>query len=466
MALLVFAFGALFGALFAFNNLIRTLARAQKVTFFEVLLAFLTALTLLTALLVNNTAETPDPYIEWITLLACGALAAFSLLIMLLEAFRPQRLRASRGVLGLFSALLIALASFAIPFAAAFLALEPPDTPRPTARVANVAVTSEADNADDLGTPDLTPTINPDDQAQVIALFQGIRRIVAQEIDVPEEEVFRLLDTGMPLSEIIEENGGDVENVVRELTALMRGSIEESVARGSVNRIQAALLSSQMGTFIRVAISNDLNTLGQRFGGPTPDPQATRASLVLLLTQLPPLDAPVPTNAPDQSAPTERSTTAPTAIQTAAPTEIPSATPTLTPALTETAGETASPALTRTPRPTLTPIPSVTPLVPLTLPPTPLPGVDAADDGAVSPAPPVTRPAAVCFASVNYNLRLRTEPTRDAETILVIPYLTTLELYARNSDATWWLTRYEGRDGWIDGQFVTLSPGCANLPAR
>lgn len=431
MALLVFAFGALFGALFALNNLIRTLVRAQKVTFFDLLLAFLTAITLLTALLVNNTAETPDPYIEWITLLTAGALAAFSLLIILLEVFRPQRLRGSRGILGLFSALLIALASFFIPFAAAYFALETVPPPR---QVADAQPTASPE-----ATANGTPTVSPEDQAQMINLIQGIRRIVGQEIDLPEVEIFQQLDTGKPLAEIVEENGGDVENVVRELTTFMRESLEVAVARGQVNRLQAALLSSQMGTFVRIAISNDLNRLDQQIGGPTPDPQATRASLLLLLTQLPPYDA------------TQPAAIVADAVSSATPT---ASEPTLLP--------TETPTLARTPRPTLTPIPTLTPLFGATTSPTDAPTTREA----VTAAPRTPRPTTMCLASVNYNLRLRTEPSRDADTILVIPYATTIELYGRNADSTWWFTTYEDQEGWVDGEFLMVSAACSDLPAR
>jgi hypothetical protein len=85
---------------------------------------------------------------------------------------------------------------------------------------------------------------------------------------------------------------------------------------------------------------------------------------------------------------------------------------------------------------------------------------------AVTAVPPTPRPVEVCLASVNYNLRLRTEPSRDADTLLIIPYATTINLYARNSDAAWWLTTYQDQEGWVDGEFLTLSAACSNLPAR
>jgi uncharacterized protein YraI len=63
-------------------------------------------------------------------------------------------------------------------------------------------------------------------------------------------------------------------------------------------------------------------------------------------------------------------------------------------------------------------------------------------------------------------LRLRTAPNADAETLLVIPFATTIELYARNNDSTWWQTVFDGQTGWVDGEFVTVSAACSALPAQ
>jgi hypothetical protein len=477
VALLLLVAGVFFGAMLALNNLFKTVGRVEKISFLELLLNYLTALTLLAALIVNNLGafgdqpisgrlgeldftipmSPPDPFVEYLTLLACGALAAYSLLIILLELFRPWRLKASRGVFGLFSAGMIALAVLFVPFLGAYFALEAAPTPVPDL-AANVP-TSTATPPSDTTLPDDTAATDPETTARISALFQAIRTILRDEIDLPEGEVFAQLDRGVPLAEIVRASGGDVETVIRQLTEVMRGLIADSAERGEIPRLQAALFSSQMGTFIRIAVNNDLTTLGQRFGGPTPDPSATRGSLTDLLTALPPIDATPTAPAPAASTATAVPTDPPTALATDTPA------PTLTP----------TPSPTRTPLPTSTPTPNLiaTLFADLTL--TPFvtsPTIDqptgAPDsDGTPVPASATPRPVtAFCLGSVNNNLRLRSAPSRDAETILVIPFTTVLELTARNSDSTWYATTYEGQSGWVDGEFLSVGASCAALPFR
>lgn len=475
MALLLLVAGVFFGAMLALNNLFKTVGRVEKISFLELLLNYLTALTLLAALIVNNLGafgdepisgrlgeldftipmSPPDPFVEYLTLLVCGALAAYSLLIILLELFRPWRLKASRGVFGLFSAGMIALAALFVPFMGAYFALEAAPTPVP-AVAANVP-TSTATPPNNTTDPDAIPITDPETRARIEALFQAIRTILRDEIDLPESEVFERLDSGIPLAQIVRENGGDVETVIRQLTKVMRDLIADSAERGEIPRLQAALFSSQMGTFIRIAVNNDLTTLSQRFGGPTPDPSATRASLTDLLTALPPLDA---------------TPTAPAAsTATPSPTETLTAFPTDTPAPTQT----PTPSPTRTPPPTMTPTPNLiatlfaqltlTPVVPSSTADQPTSAPDS--DGTPIPASATPRPVtAFCLASVNNNLRLRSAPSRESETLLVIPYTTVLELTARNSDSTWYATTYEGQSGWVDGEFLSLGASCAALPFR
>jgi hypothetical protein len=426
VALLLVVAGVFFGALLALNNLFKTFGRVERISFLELLLNYLTALTLLAALIVNNLGAfgdepirgglgdfaftipmaPPDPYVEYVTLLVCGALATYSLLIILLEVFRPQRLRGSRGVFGLFSAGMVALAALFVPFLGAYFALDAAPTPIPVE--AAQAPTSTPSPEADAAAPEAPPALDSETRARIEALFQAIRTILNSEIDLPEDVVFAQLDRGVPLAEIVRENGGDVESLIRRLTEVMRGLIAEAAERGEIPRLQAAFFSSQMGTFIRIAVNSDLTTLSQRFGGPTPDPSATRASLIDLLTALPPLEF-TPTQTPTA----------------AAGTPPPSPEPRRTDAPTPTVTPTSSP--TRTPPPTATPTPNLiaTLFAELTLTrviPTPTADQPTAE-GAPIPVSPTPRPvSAFCLASVNNNLRLRSAPSRESETLLVIPY--------------------------------------------
>jgi hypothetical protein len=124
---------------------------------------------------------------------------------------------------------------------------------------------------------------------------------------------------------------------------------------------------------------------------------------------------------------------------------------------------------TNTPRPTATatPRPSLTPAPTLTSTPRPTATVTATRWTFATRTPlPTATLVTPCLGSVDNNLRLRTEPNRESDTLVVIPFGTTIMIYGRNEPSTWWYTEHEGQQGWVDGEFLTLSAACAELPAR
>ncbi|MEP7290476.1 MAG: hypothetical protein ABI835_01780 [Chloroflexota bacterium] len=131
---LLLAAGVLFAALFALNNLLKTLFRRHKIGFADTLLAFLVTLVPLAALiLAQTTSDTPDGRITRLALWLGAGLAVFSLLLTLLELFRAQRLKGSRGILGMVAGLLLMIASISVPMTAAYItdqASEPAAAPR------------------------------------------------------------------------------------------------------------------------------------------------------------------------------------------------------------------------------------------------------------------------------------------------------------------------------------------------
>jgi hypothetical protein len=426
IAVILLAVGAVFAGLFLLNNLLKAILRRPRVTFLDLLLAFLSVGVIAFAVSYayaealpdpNSSdyvpfASTVDPLIQNAALIAAGVLIAFSLIIMLIEAFRPQRLRGSRGLLGLFGGVLLAIIAVSVPLLSIFLessALEA-ETPQVAA-----AATQSPD-------AESTAEFTDADRARAEQLFKAIRDVLAEEIDADEVAVFTQLDNGKPLAEIVAENGGDVERVIDRLTVIMREAIRESAERGEIPAFQAGIFVSQMELFIRLAVNSDLNTFGQRFSS-APTATGTRQSLLSLLTS-------EPTNTPNAQA-----TVAPTATITPSPT------------LTATSLPSATPAPSNTPVPTLTPTQERTRFTTRT------------------PEPTATQ-VTPCLASVNFNLRLRAAPSGDADTLLVIPFATTIELYARNSDGLWWQAIYEGQTGWVDGQYLTLSAACERLPIR
>lgn len=267
--MLLVLFGVLFAALFLLNNLIKTLARRDKVGFVDLLLAFLASLLFVVGLTMSELDAQADPLIPTLMRNVGGGLAFFSLLIMIAEYRRPQRLRSSRGLLGLGVGLLVVAASVSVPLAARYFIV-----PTPTA-------------------------------------------------------------------------------------IQLSGNAAGTSARGLVA----------------------------------------------------------------------------------------SATATEPPTMTATSRPTLTPSATRTPQPTLT--------------------ATATRQLLVAPTAEATAtPSVVCVALVDFNLRLRAEPSRDAETLLVIPNVATLSLFARNRDSTWFYTEYANEFGWVAGEYITLTDDCNELAVR
>lgn len=430
MSLLLLAASALFAALLLLNNLYKAFARREKVGLLDTLLAYLVTLVAVAALIVNALEATPDATLPTYALVFAGIVLASSLLVILIEAFRPQRLRGSRGLLSGAGGILIGLASVGVPFVGAYFSLLEPAPAGTIAQAATARATATDVELEITNEVEMTET--PSEASErVNTLFVAIREILADEIDADEVAVFTQLDAGVPLAQIVEENGGNVEQVISRLTAIMQTALRESVDAGEMNPLQGALFISQMETFVRIAVNSDLNAFESRFGegdATTGTPAATRRSLLALLTP-----SPFAADANTPAAPT--ASVAPTSVS------IPTA----------TAEAIAS--QTPTPRPIeASPIPTSTPL-------------PTRERYATRTALPTATGVTPCIASVNYNLRLRAAPDTDAETLLVIPFGTSIMLYARSADSAWWQTDYEGQTGWVDGQYLSLSAACSSLPS-
>jgi hypothetical protein len=128
--------------------------------------------------------------------------------------------------------------------------------------------------------------------------------------------------------------------------------------------------------------------------------------------------------------------------------------PTNTPTSTSTSTATRTPTLTMTPTYTRTPRPTPTPTD------TRIPAVPSR-----TPRPTET-PINPCVAQVANNLNLRTEPRTDAELLTTIPFDTSLAIFGRNEDSTWWFVAYEGQEGWVLGEFLLVTEPCYDLPIR
>jgi hypothetical protein len=205
------------------------------------------------------------------------------------------------------------------------------------------------------------------------------------------------------LAAILEANGADETAIFASALSAQREEIEAAIADGSIPRLDGTLLLTNLETDLREKFTNRI----------TSSQIETIAPIILA------------TNTPTPTA-TELFTETPTF--------------TVTPSRTPTATRTEHP--TETPSPTRERFSTSTPTLTPTLP---------------NP----------CLASVDFNLNLRTEPNADtSDVVAVIPFDTVVSVFGTNADRTWWYAQYEGQAGWVDGEFVSTTAACEDLPVR
>lgn len=311
MSLLLLTAGGLFAMIYIVKSLVHLLRRSAKVGFWDIQLAFLATLVSAAAILFNYWGDAPDPQLDVWALAVGVGLLLLSLLIVLVEVFRPQRLKGSRGLLGAFSGLLIALSSLGIPFASAYIALQS-DQPTPTA-IVQADVTAEATAEISRGS----------------ALFFAIRDAIKAEIDVDDAVITDALEAGTPLRDIVAQYGGDIENVIARITVAMEAWVREGIAIGEIGQLQGALLLSQMENIVRLAVNTDINRFAERFGRATPAPGETQGSVFGMVSPPPPSGTPATATPSRTPTPTATTTRQPTRTRYIYSTRTPA--PTLTP---------------------------------------------------------------------------------------------------------------------------------------
>ncbi len=115
MGLLLVLAGALFALFFILIAILRTIRQSTKITFLELLLAFLAALLPLAGVIEGSMSDTPAPLplragmITGVVLIVAGILTA------LLELRREQKLKQSRGIFSIGIGVLVVAATFTVP---------------------------------------------------------------------------------------------------------------------------------------------------------------------------------------------------------------------------------------------------------------------------------------------------------------------------------------------------------------
>jgi uncharacterized protein YgiM (DUF1202 family) len=419
--------GVFFTVIYLLFTLFRTVRRKPDITVVDVALAFLVALVLLGGLVVSGLDGQTDSRVQISTFVIAGVLALFGVLFTLREVFHPQRLRQSRGILTLGISVLLVIAGFIVPLASAYFSLSEVND-RPSGENRQPAnTTSTAGDIDAQATADASQ--------EFFSVFNQVISIIASASGLTQDEVLNALDDGQTVAQLIEDNNGDLERVIDDITRLMQDFLRSLVAQDRVDPLRASAGIAGMEIVVRYAVNNDLSTL-QRTGNeeadvtaePTPGEGTPRESFFAFLTA---------SFTPDSALETDALTT-------------PGATPavvTSTPFPTVTPPPTSRPTATRTPRPTVTATNTRERFTTRT--PTPTPTL---------PSP--------CLARAEFNVNLRAEPDLEAALITTIPFETVVNVFGRNDDSTWWFVEYEGNGGWVSGEFVTVTSSCSRLPVR
>jgi len=389
MGLLLAVFGGFFALLFILNNFFQTARGKARLGFIGTSLAFITVGVSLWGLIENQSGATPQSLINRIIIAIAAAVILTGLLILIFEFRRsPRNLIQSRGILGMGIGILLLVSMFTVPFLSAYFYVLP-DTPAISAVSSPTPLANSTQSADSAL------------QEQFTRFFRNIFQIVGETTGLDNQQMVNELNQdGMTVAKLIENNEGDMDEVVKDVIDLTRVQIQTLMSEGQVNRLQGALILSNLEFFIRTAISRPIE----------PD-RLDDLSNLLMATEAPTL--------------TEEFTITPA--------------PTLT--------NTPTPTLTRTPRPS--------------------PSATATRERFATRTPTLTPTLPnPCLALVDYNLNVRAAPNFESEVLMVIPFNSTITLFARSQDSAWWLTTYEGQEGWVSREFIRVSDSCAELPIR
>lgn len=412
MGLLLFLVGAVCALLLLVNNVVRTVLRHKRIRWVETLLLFLTTTTLLVGLIIDNLSDARFDLQEQLTLLVVLPLVIAHIGIMIAELLRPQRLRQSRGLMTLGSALMLLFATLSL-------------------NIVSLLIEQSSTNLVRLPTPiNVTPDFLDPCSGEAIASRATGRffGLISEETGLNRDQLVERFaaDGTVSVAALVEANGRDPAQLIQRLNAYVDELLLDLVVARCIPPIARPLALTQITPIVRDAVYNDFNTLIQGFasfggqqqqaaaGAPTPNPQQLEATRQALIAQIPTED------------------TRPTATPTLSPT------PTLTP----------TPTITRTPLPTFTPTPTRVRFATAT----------------PTATPTLPNP---CRATADFNVNLRNLPSlTDSRVLLTIPFNSEFDVFGPNADGTWWLAQFNDQQGWVSDEFVTVTRACYQLEPR
>jgi hypothetical protein len=319
--LLLYLIGAAATLLLILNNIARTALRQKDLKLIEIGLAFFVVLMPSAAMLLDNLSNPIFDTLETLMLLLIIPMAILSLGMTIVEAFRPQRLRQSRGLLGLGIAILLSISTFGYNI---------------------IALNAQNNALQGNRIPTAVNAITGIDpcEAAFQQLFIDVANQLADETGLSLEELFTIIESQpeSSMADLIEANGGNPQAFITSLTTDMQDAIRDLLARGCVDSGQATTIIGGLPFFLPRVIFDDFSQFEDFLVAdpnisPT-DVQGTRVALLATLNQEP---SPLPTLT---ATPTPSRTPSPTATRTERP--MPSATATLAPFITSTPTLTAT----------------------------------------------------------------------------------------------------------------------------
>lgn len=111
-------------------------------------------------------------------------------------------------------------------------------------------------------------------QERALNIFTRVTEVIAVQIGQDAETVAANLDAGISVAQMAREAEADLDQIVLDISAILREQVEATVADGRLTDFQAALLISQMPLIVRLGVETDLTGALSRFEPPESTPEA------------------------------------------------------------------------------------------------------------------------------------------------------------------------------------------------
>ena len=386
-----------------------------------------------------------------------------SLLTLLIERRNAKRdPNHSYGMLGLGLSILLAVGMFALPLLATTSSAAPAvaNTINNASNGQTVLVSTQTTSTVPLNTASDT-SAQPEATQSADSTPTAVAQALTAQTGLSADDILTKIQAGSTIADLVTANNGSLDPVV---TAIAK-ALDDLVAAGG----RQAQMISNFGSDT-TAIANQLvqGTLGQGQN--------------FLLPQLITGSMPTPPNGaggapPSGNPPSNTSSTTSNSANTT-DSSATSVTPVVTASPVDTTAsplkataEATSEAVTEAnsvPAPVTTEDTSIIKPTRIVFP-TDTPTPDATDEAAAESTAEATSAseaaanAVTCTLIVDYNLNLRDKPSSDGSSVLLtIPFGTTVTTDGKTSD-DWYRVSYEGKSGWVSGQYVTASASCTAL---